>query len=155
MTITIKIPLKNGTEITAEGDMNYLKEAISNFGELFEVLETAIGEISIGTKEPIIITGEENESPPEEKQPDFSGSEYEIPSIPTDTTKNLRRSITYLLETPWGKTPKGMNDIREALETNAVYRSTGSIAGSLTQLVQKGELRRIKGEKGKWEYVKR
>ena len=154
MTITIKIPLKNGTEITAEGDMNYLKEVISNFGELFEVLETAIGEISIGTKEPIMVIGEENETPAE-KQPDFSGSEYEIPSISADITKNLRRSIIYLLETPWGKTPKSMNDIREALETNAVYRSTGSIAGSLTQLVQKGELRRIKGEKGKWEYVKR
>ena len=153
MTIKIKIPLKNGTEITAEGDMNYLKETISNFGELFEVLETAIGEVSIGTTEPIVITGEGTEITPEKKQPEFS--EYEIPSLPADITKNLRGSITYLLETPWGKKPKGMSDIREALETNAVYRSTGSIAGTLTQLVQRGELRRIKGENGKWNYAKR
>ena len=150
MSITVKIPLKNGTEITIDGDLEYLKTTMNNIGELFGVLESAIGEISIGTKEPIVV-GEEITL--DETQPRMITGE--VPTIPTDITKNLRHSIIHILDTPWGRTPKSLSDIIEVLKTNAIYRSKGSIAGSLTQLVQKGDLRRIKGEDGDWKYLKR
>jgi hypothetical protein len=150
MTITVKIPLKNGTEITIDGDLEYLKTTMNNIGNLFGLLESAIGEISIGTKEPIIVGAEIN---PEDTQPKMTVDE--VPMIPTDITKNLRHSIINILEAPWGKTPKKLNEIIDVLQTNAIYRSKSSIAGTLTQLVQKGDLRRIKGEDGDWVYLKR
>lgn len=150
MTISVKIPLKNGTEITIDGDLEYLKTTMNNIGELFGVLESAIGEISIGAKEPIVVG---DEIMLDKTQPRMIAGE--VPTIPIDITKNLRHSIIHILDTPWGRTPKSLGDIIDVLKTNAIYHSKSSIAGSLTQLVQKGDLRRIKGEDGDWKYLKR
>jgi len=63
------------------------------------------------------------------------------PSGPSD-------AIRKLLSTGWGRTPRVWQEIDEALKTNAVYYSKGSITGTLTNLTKKNELRRIKTERG-------
>jgi len=63
------------------------------------------------------------------------------PSGPSDAIMNL-------LSTEWGRTPRIWQEINEALVTNAIYYSKGSITGTLTNLTKKNKLRRIRTEKG-------
>ena len=57
-------------------------------------------------------------------------------------------AIINLLSTEWGRTPRIWQEINEALMTNAIYYSKGSITGTLTNLTKKNKLRRIRTEKG-------
>ncbi len=63
------------------------------------------------------------------------------PSGPSDAIINL-------LSTEWGRTPRIWQEINEALVTNAIYYSKGSITGTLTNLTKKNRLRRMRTEKG-------
>ena len=57
-----------------------------------------------------------------------------------------------LLSTEWGKHPKSYREIKEALETNAIYYPENTLWPTLTLMTKKGELRRIK--KGKiYSYI--
>lgn len=61
-------------------------------------------------------------------------------------------AIRALLRTDWGKQPRSMNEIKEALETNALYFSKGTLSGTLTMMTKRGGLKRFK-KAGRWTYV--
>jgi hypothetical protein len=61
-------------------------------------------------------------------------------------------AIKALLQTEWGRQPRTMNEIEDALKTNALYFSKGTLSGTLTLMTKAGHLRRIKKD-GKWAYV--
>jgi hypothetical protein len=61
-------------------------------------------------------------------------------------------AIKLLMETEWGKKPRSMNEIKQALEANAFYFSKGTLSGTLTMMVKKGKLKRFK-EDGHWKYL--
>ena len=61
-------------------------------------------------------------------------------------------AIRALSQTDWGKQPRSMNEIKEALETNALYFSKGTLSGTLTMMTKRGDLRRFK-KAGRWTYV--
>jgi hypothetical protein len=74
----------------------------------------------------------------------------EFPKIPAGL--GCTEAIKALLQTEWGRQPRTMNEIEEALKTNALYFSKGTLSGTLTLMTKAGYLRRIKKE-GKWAYV--
>lgn len=57
---------------------------------------------------------------------------------------NLTDAIVQILATAWGKNGRDWKEIRGALKHNAMLFSTGSITGTLTQLIQSRKIRRIK-----------
>lgn len=61
-------------------------------------------------------------------------------------------AIGTLLQTNWGKQPRSMAEIKEALEANALYFSKGTLSGTLTLMTKGGRLRRFKKD-GHWVYV--
>lgn len=61
-------------------------------------------------------------------------------------------AIRTLLQSEWGKKPRYMAEIRNALETNALYFSKGTLSGTLNLLTKGGQLRRVK-KAGKWRYT--
>lgn len=60
-------------------------------------------------------------------------------------------AIRVLLKTNWGQQPKTMNEIKKALEANALHFSKGTLSGTLTTMTRRGDLRRVK-KGGKWKY---
>jgi len=74
----------------------------------------------------------------------------EFPKIPAGL--GCSEAIRALLQTDWGKQPRSMNEIKEALETNALYFSKGTLSGTLTMMAKGGHLRRFK-RAGRWTYV--
>lgn len=75
-----------------------------------------------------------------------------FPEIPP--VSGCADAIRVLMENEWGKQRRSMNDIREALEANALYFSKGTLSGTLTTLAKRGDLKRLK-EAGRWVYFAR
>ena len=63
------------------------------------------------------------------------------------------QAVRDILSGEWGKTePRAMKEINAVLEANAIYFSSSSLSGVLTNLVKKGELKRSKKD-DQWAYV--
>jgi hypothetical protein len=87
----------------------------------------------------------------EEEMREFSEA-YNV-SIPKITTvENCAGAIRALMRTDWGQKPRSMIEIKKALEANALYFSKGTLSGTLTAMVKRGEFRRMK-EEGRWKYL--
>lgn len=84
----------------------------------------------------------------EQKSPIVKSEEF--PKIPEGA--GCSEAVRALLQTEWGRQPRTMNEIKEALETNALYFSKGTLSGTLTLMTKAGHLRRIKKD-GRWAYV--
>jgi len=74
----------------------------------------------------------------------------EFPTLPSGL--GCSDAIRTLLQTEWGKQPRSMAEIKEALEANASYFSKGTLSGTLTLMTKGGYLRRFK-KAGSWVYV--
>lgn len=75
---------------------------------------------------------------------------FPFPELPSGL--GCSDAIRALLQTEWGKQPRSMVELKEALEANALYFSKGTLSGTLTLLTKKGHLRRFK-KGGIWSYV--
>jgi hypothetical protein len=73
------------------------------------------------------------------------------PKIPL--TNQCGEAVVSLLSTDWGKIPRAIGDLREAMEANAVFFPNTTLSGVLLWLVKKGQLRRWKDRKRGYLYV--
>jgi len=73
------------------------------------------------------------------------------PKIPR--TNKCNEAIVNLLSTDWGKTPRAIGELREAMNANAVFFPNTTLSGVLVWLVRKDKLRRWKDRKRGYLYV--
>ena len=73
------------------------------------------------------------------------------PKIPL--TNQCGEAVISLLFTDWGKIPRAIGEIREAMYANAVFFPNTTLSGVLIWLVKKGQLRRWKDKKRGYLYV--
>ncbi len=74
-----------------------------------------------------------------------------FPKIPP--TKQCSEAVISLLSTDWGKTPRTLSEIREAMEANAVFFPKTTLSGVLVWLVKKNKVRRWKDKKRGYLYT--
>lgn len=65
-------------------------------------------------------------------------------TIPQVTATGLVDALMQLLGSPWGREPRTLREIEEALRINAIHYPTASIAARLAELTKRGRLRRMK-----------
>jgi hypothetical protein len=75
-----------------------------------------------------------------------------IPSLPAGL--GATNAIRALLQSDWGRQPRTMKEIEEALEANALYFSKGTLSGTLNMMTKAASVRRFK-RGGVWAYVAR
>jgi len=68
-------------------------------------------------------------------------------------TNQCGEAVSALLSTEWGKTPRPIGELREAMEANAIFFPKTTLSGVLVWLVKKGQLRRWKDKKRGYLYV--
>ena len=68
-------------------------------------------------------------------------------------TTQCGEAVQALLSSDWGKTPRTIGEIREAMEANAIFFPKTTLSGVLVWLVKKGQLRRWKDKKRGYLYV--
>lgn len=150
--IKITIPLKNGTEIEVqETDMEKAAEVINQMPEMIEQLNTALGvEVTEVIRPP---ESEESKPKPEGKSVEATDK---VPNLPEDIKKKkkVREGIVALFKTPWGKKPRDLNDIKEALEQNTIYKPKSTIGSALYSLSAQSKLQRTRESPNEnWKYV--
>ncbi len=139
--IRVTIPMKNGAKIEIEGNLEYIKDSVESLPQVLDTLKTAIAEV-----QPITI---ENRIDVPVLQPTLS---TDIPTI--NKTGVFSDDLLSLMDTPWGKQPRTLVEIEEALRTNGEYRAKSTVAATLLGAVQQGKLRRIRdSNKDNWKYI--
>lgn len=68
-------------------------------------------------------------------------------------TTQCGEAVVSLLSTDWGKNPRTISELREAMEANAVFFPKTTLSGVLVWLVKKGKIRRWKDKKRGYLYV--
>lgn len=62
-------------------------------------------------------------------------------------------AVEALLKTDWGRTPRTMGELREAMDANAIFFPKTTLSGVLVWMVKKGRLRRWKDDDRGYLYL--
>jgi hypothetical protein len=68
-------------------------------------------------------------------------------------TTQCGEAVVSLLTTEWGRTPRTISELREAMEANAIFFPKTTLSGVLVWLVKKGKIRRWKDKRRGYLYV--
>jgi len=68
--------------------------------------------------------------------------------VPEVSASSCSEAIIQLLSSDWGKQPRTLAELGEALKTNAVYFPSTTISSVLSWLVRKNKIKRWKTDKG-------
>jgi hypothetical protein len=80
------------------------------------------------------------------------------PSEPTmfpkiSRTNQCGDAVVALLSTEWGRSPRTIAEIREAMEANAIFFPKTTLSGVLVWLVKKNKIRRWKDKRRGYVYI--
>jgi hypothetical protein len=89
-------------------------------------------------------------TPSEIITPEVSTEEEAVPPLGRPST--TMEALSQLFKTEWGRKPRQLSEIMQALEANGLYYKKPVVATILVQLIKKKELRRL-GMKGNFQYV--
>jgi hypothetical protein len=69
-------------------------------------------------------------------------------TYPSLSASNCSEAVLQLLASNWGKQPRTLPELGEALKANAVYYPSTTMSGVLAWLVRKNKIKRWKTDKG-------
>ena len=130
----IKIRIRDA-EVEIGGDREEVLETFQELDKLVGIVSEAFN---------IVIDERKSKS---RNKPDPS----QFPKIPR--TNQCSEAIISLLHTDWGKNPRTIGELREAMEANAVFFPKTTLSGVLVWLTKRGDLRRWKDPRRGYLYV--
>jgi hypothetical protein len=113
-------------EIEISGTREEVMKAIEELPQLMETVSKAFE----STK-----TAKETEQPVDSVYPSVSAS-------------GCSEAVLQLLASDWGKQPRSLPELGEALKANAVYYPSTTVSGVLAWLLRKNKIKRWKTDKG-------
>ena len=75
-------------------------------------------------------------------------SNVAVSAYPTVSGSNCSEAVLKLLESDWGKEPRTLPELVDALKANALHYPSTTLSGVLTWLTKKGKVKRWKTDKG-------
>lgn len=121
--------------------------------EVFETLDSRLDYIVDRVSE--AFQNEEVEELVEEAEEDGEEEDEEDMLYPDiGSASSCSEGILKVMETPWGKRPRTLGELREALKANDLFYPTTTMSSVLISLVRQGKLRRWKTSGG-YVYVLR
>ena len=125
-------------EVELGGEKSEVLSTLDDLDDIVEKIKGAFNEES--RTKPVIVEKPEEES-----------DTINYPKI--ERTSQCSDAVVGLLSTDWGKTPRAIGELREAMEANAIFFPKTTLSGVLVWLVKKGRLRRWKDKKRRYLYV--
>ena len=77
-----------------------------------------------------------------------STSESVTSAYPSISSSSCSEAVLQLLASDWGRQPRSLTELGEALKANAVYYPSTTLSGVLAWLVRKNKIKRWKTDKG-------
>lgn len=141
----IKIRVRSGqNEAEIEAELSHVREAISYIPEIASKFPEARGEVRH-----IIAPNEPTSSPP---PVDFQ-PQSDLPTITVEKGDSLSEIITKFFADPWGKSPRKLSEVRDALQSYGLNYPKQSVAVALLRLAKSSRMRRFKSESGEYVYT--
>jgi len=144
-----KLHVKTGRgEIEIESaDVSSLREIVEAASKLFETLSAVSEHRSV--QEGLV-----QEKIVEERQPAAASlpETPELPVIKIEKDDSLPSILVKMFSTQWGRKPRKLMEVKEALDSYGIIHPKQSVAVALMRLAKDGKLRRFKLE-GEYVYV--
>ncbi len=136
---TVRIRLKvNANEIEIEATKNSLKDVVQAIPDILRNISSLPPKPSV---EPV------------KREPQVEEKMEELPEIKIEKDESLPSVITKLFATEWGRKPRKLMDVKEALESYGLIYPRQSVAVALLRLAKDGKLRRFKGPDEEYVYT--
>jgi len=141
--VEVNLELRRGPiTIRVSGEPAAIGEALNEVMELLVRVERKWRELGLSLEFPSGVTEEAGRMGTME--------EGEVPVL--RRPESIREAVSQLLFSEWGRRPRSIGEILEALEANAVYYPRSSVTKEITRMVRAGILRRLKTQRG-YKYV--
>ncbi len=139
----IKIKVKFGVnEVEIESPLESIRDAV-------DVVPTIVKNLgsSIKTAENVRGALSEQVSALEAKV------QVDMPEIKIDKGDSLSDMVVKMFKDSWGRKPRRLSDVRQALDTYGLSYPKQSVAVTLMRLAQNSKLRRFKSDNGEFVYT--
>jgi len=113
-------------EIEISGSREEVMKAIEELPQLIETVSKAFESTA---------TAKETEQPA-------------VSAYPSVSASGCSEAVLQLLASDWGKQPRSLPELGEALKANSVYYPSTTVSGVLSWLVRKNKIKRWKTDKG-------
>lgn len=88
------------------------------------------------------------------QQPSQSAGEpVQLPPITPDPNASLPVNLIKMFQTEWGKKPRKLSEVKEALDSFGLVYPKQTVAVTLLRLAKEGKIRRFKNEEGEYVYI--
>jgi len=139
----LRIRVKSGEfEVELQGEVETIAKAMDTLREIVSWIPqptTAASQSRVAEITP------PTQPPTETPQPT-------LPNIKIEKDDSLADIIVKMFSDPWGRTPRRLSEVREALASYGLVHPKQSVAVALLRLSQAGKLRRFK-EGGEYVYT--
>lgn len=150
----VRIKVRTGeSEAEVEASLSSIREAIELIPELVSRLPSAtleLGAVSQGRalEAPVPRAGE-----PAAAEVSASPQSSSIPMVTVERGDSLSDVIIKFFADPWGRSPRKLMEVREALQSYGLNYPKQSVAVALLRLAKASRIRRFKGESGEYVYT--
>jgi hypothetical protein len=150
----VKIRVKSGeSEAEVEASLSSIREAIQLIPEILAKLPRAgagTRSLAVGSPGDVAATkGPELESSAAQSPATPSA----IPAVMIEKGDSLSDVISKFFSDSWGRSPRRLMEVREALQSYGLNYPKQSVAVALLRLAKGSRLRRFKGETGEYVYT--
>ena len=153
-TRNVKIRVKSGeSEAEIEASFSDIIEAIELIPQVLEKLPQARLErrSAVGVSSSQAIT--QRVSEPASAALQTSATPSSAPTVSIEKGDSLSDVISKFFADPWGRSPRKLMEVREALQSYGLNYPKQSVAVALLRLAKSSKIRRFKGEGGEYVYT--
>lgn len=150
----IKIKVRSGeTELEIEASLSNFRQAIELAGEVAGKLPKASVEAKQAPFLPRMeaLASHLHEPPSAHVQP--APAIAAAPAVTVEKGDSLSDVISKFFSDPWGRSPRKLMEVREALQSYGLNYPKQSVAVALLRLAKGSKIRRFKGESGEYVYT--
>jgi hypothetical protein len=151
---SVKIRVRSGeSEAEIEAPLSKIREAIELIPEVLAKLPQASMERRSSPANWLGETAASRAQEPAATSIQSSASASSVPAVTVEKGDSLSDVISKFFGDTWGRSPRKLMDVREALQSYGLNYPKQSVAVALLRLAKGSKIRRFKGESGEYVYT--
>lgn len=150
----VKIKVRSGeSEVEIETSLSKFRQAIELVGDVVAKLPKASAEARLLAPGAHVETPAAHLHAPPSAPVPVGSAPASAPTVTIEKGDSLSDVISKFFTDPWGRSPRKLMEVREALQSYGLNYPKQSVAVALLRLAKGSKIRRFKGEAGEYVYT--
>ena len=150
----VKIRIKSGeSEAEVEASLSDIRQAIELIPEILAKLPQSSAERKPASVAPPAQAGAPHTPETASVTAQTSATPTSVPTVTIEKGDSLSDVISKFFADSWGRSPRKLMEVREALQSYGLNYPKQSVAVALLRLAKGSRIRRFKGEGGEYVYT--